>query len=174
MNIMSNFVQSASVEFYSKYIVLWLLEMGYKPSQPNDLKFREHSTEIGIETSAEKGTFSVLDKHSMHRTDSTMIQCKDNVTLFLGLAALRTNTSKKQYFMTDITDSRKISVIGEAGSIWVWWNGFEPEAGDMLAKGYYHKMSVDELLQNKDKLKSSYWTNCYNYLDHQYGEMLVE
>lgn len=169
------FLQSAFVDTYSRRAILWLLKFGYKPADPRDLEMPDQPDEMGIVTSAATGTFTIMPSVVIHYDDTKDpmgIHCNRNVEMFLGLTALRDDTSKDQYFKTDITDPRKVSVIGAAGTCWVWYNGFEPEVGDMLEKGFYHKMSVPEILNDQHVLQKSHWEMGEAYLEQQYGHLL--
>lgn len=150
------FTQSAYINKYSDNIVNWLYKLGYTDSE---FKYPKDINSVGIATANNLSEFSIINKSLFESTNPHItwncngrIGCFDNEPLFLGLSALRNDTAKYQFFMTDITDSKKIDIIGEAGNIWIWYDDNEPEMGNMLDEGYYHKMTVDELIKYQNKL----------------------
>lgn len=152
------FSQSAILTHYDKRIVNALKKIGYLKSEYSSEPKKSVTYHYCIVTYCFTGLYCVVPRDQALSNNPRItwltkdrINCGDNQELFLGIAAINNRTSKFQFFMTD--KAKKGCDFDTIGNPVMWVNGCEPEHGDMLGE-YYHKMSISELISNKDKLKN--------------------
>lgn len=119
-------------------LIVELERLGYKPM------YMVMKNNLG-------GSNLVCEFQTWHCTDSDnkpdAIDCGTNEDLFLALAALRSETSKLQWFVCDKVKKGSGGNLDKVGNWFKWINGFEPEVGDMLGI-YYHKATVEEIIEH--------------------------
>lgn len=93
----------------------------------------------------ENGKFFFCSDDNLKEMRMTGFYQCPNEDVFIGLAALRDDTSKMQLFVCDKTKQGTLFSHCKPGDLFWWTCGFEPETGDMLGV-YYHKASDEEIV----------------------------